>query len=93
MHSPDNDLVVAAGIDMLRAALETGRKVSKQRDAVQPRDHLDAIKLVFTALREPVAEVRLMQRQDVNGEMLGRNESIEAHGIETDAPENQGRIE
>lgn len=93
MHSSDYDLVVAAGIDMLRAALETGRKVSKQRDAVQPRDHLDAIELVFTALREPVAEVRLMQRQDVYGEMLGCNEGIVAHGVETDAPENQGRLE
>lgn len=76
MHTPYNNFVIAARIDVFRTTFEARREVGKNRYTMQPLSALKAAELVLSALGKAIAQVFLMQRQNVYGKVICFDEYV-----------------
>ena len=56
MHATNDDLVIATGVDVFGAALETRQELGKYRYAVHAFDAVETVELVSTALCKTIAQ-------------------------------------
>ena len=93
MHPPDNDLVIAAGVNVFGAALKARRVFREYWHSMQSGAAIEAAEFVIAALRKAVAQLSLVPGKDMHGKMVCAEENLVAHRLEADAPENQRRIQ
>lgn len=86
MHTPDQNLVIATGIDVLGPALETRREVRQYGHAVNSFAAVEADKLVVATLCKAIAEILLVCSQDMHGESVGDRKNIVTERIFANAP-------
>ena len=73
-HSPDDDRVIARIVLRLLKAFEAGQRPLKNRNTFIVDPDLDAVEAAAPA-REGRAQMVLIGAENVNGKVLGTNES------------------
>ena len=92
-NTTDDDLMIAAIVNILRLALENSRKLRQNRHARNTIMTINAVELVGTAGSESRANLLLIGAQHVDSKVLRLHERVEVSGIKVDAPEDQRWIQ
>ena len=79
MHTPHDDLMIAARVDVLRTAFKARHEIRQDRHTVKPLAAIEVRELVVSSLGESIAEFFLLPCEDMYGEAIDRGKYIVAH--------------